>query len=82
MATKELSLNEMEEVVGGRGGSPRKLPARKGWEVIKIEKGATLGRIAREYHTTVDYLFRNNDTITNKNDITAGYYMYVPAGRK
>ena len=28
---------------------------------------------------TVNYLLSINPTITNKNDITAGFYIYVPA---
>ena len=79
MENRELNMNEMEEIVGGRGGSPTRLPRKKGYEVIKIERGATLTRIAYKYDTTVDYLVKINKTITDPNDITAGYYMYVPA---
>ena len=75
----ELNLNEMEEVVGGRGGSPTKLPKKKGFAVYRIQSGDCLSRIARRYGTTAEYLKAINPTITNINDITAGYYIYVPA---
>ena len=38
-----------------------------------------LGRIARRYGVTAEYLKAINPTIYNINDITAGYYIYVPA---
>lgn len=76
---KELSLVEMEEVNAGTGGSPRKLPKKSGLKVIQIKRGDCLSKIASRYHTTVSYLYQINDTIYDINDITAGYYMYVPA---
>ena len=76
--TNELNLNEMEEVTGGRGGSPTKLPYKAGFDVYQIQRGDTLIRIANRYRTTADYLQSINPTIKNKNDITAGYYIYVP----
>ena len=78
MSNNELNLNEMETVTGGKGGSPTPLPPVSAYDVYRIESGATLTRIARKFHTTVDYLMMINPTITNRNDITAGYYMYVP----
>ena len=78
MDNNELNLNQMEEAAGGRGGSRTKLPEIAGFDVIKIEKGTNLTRIARKYGTTVDFLVKINSTITDANDITAGYYMYVP----
>ena len=65
-------------VSGGRGGSKTILPAQPGLSVYQIVKGDNLTRIAKRFNTTVDYLFAINSTIKNKNDITAGYYMYVP----
>ena len=78
MNSSELNLNEMEEVVGGKGGSPTPLPHKPGLAVYQIQKGDKLGTIARRFHTSVDFLMEVNITITNRNDITAGYYMYVP----
>ena len=78
MDNMELNLNEMENVVGGAGGSKTPLPRKEGFEVYKILPGNTLTRIANKFHTTVDYLVSINPTITNRNDITAGRYMYVP----
>ena len=70
--------DEMENVVGGRGGSPTRLPDVAGLMVYKIQSGDKLGTIARTYNTTAEYLKAINPTITNVNDITAGYYIYVP----
>ena len=78
MENKELNLNELENAVGGFGGSPNPLPAKKGFEVYKIKKGDCLSKIAPAFNTTTNYLMSINPTITNKNDITAGFYIYVP----
>lgn len=78
MENKELNVNEMEEVNGGRGGSRRPLPPVEGLEVYRIARGDNLTKIARNKKTTVAYLMQINPTITDKNDITAGYYIYVP----
>ncbi len=78
MENMELNLNEMENVVGGKGGSKTQLKPTAKYDVYRIQRGDTLTRIAYRYKTTVDNLVKINPTITNKNDITAGYYMYVP----
>ncbi len=75
----ELNLSEMEEAAGGMGGSGKKLPGKKGFKVYQIQKGDTLIRIANRFGTTADYLKKINPTIKDKNDITAGFYIYVPA---
>ena len=75
----ELNLNEMEAVTGGTGGSPRQLPPRQGFFCYQIKRGDTLGRIARRYGTTENHLKSINPTIHDINDITAGFYIYVPA---
>lgn len=79
MDNKELNLNEMEEAVGGNGGSPTPLPLKDGYKVYRIADGDNLTRIAKRFNTTVPYLMQINPAITNKNFIRAGYYMYVPA---
>ena len=78
MENKEMNISEMEEVVGGKGGSPTKLPPKMGCDVYKIKSGDNLTKIARHYHTTAANLKAMNPTIHNINDITAGYYIYVP----
>ena len=75
----ELYMNQMEEVTGGKGGSPNPLPKKKGFQTHKIVSGETLSGIANKYGTTVNYLMSINPTITNKNDITAGFGIDVPA---
>ena len=82
MENKELNMNEMEEVSGGKGGSPTVLPKKDGFEVYKIVHGDTLSGIAKKYKTTVNYLMSINPTITDRDDITSGRYIYVPAGRR
>ena len=78
MSKIELNLNEMEEVTGGKGGSPAPLAPTATFDVHKIRSGETLTQIANRYKTNANYLMDINPTITNKNDITAGYYIYVP----
>ena len=78
MSGIKLNLNEAENVVGGRGGSPTYLPTKEYCDVYQICRGDTLTKIAKTHHTTVDYLMSINNTIKNKNDITTGYYIYVP----
>ena len=75
----ELNMNELNNVVGGSGGSPRPLPAKGGCFVYQIVKGDTLGKIARKFGTTVEQIKAVNPTIHNVNDITADYYIYIPA---
>ena len=79
MIMNELNVNEMEEAAGGRGGSRRMLPDKAHYVVYRIQKGDTLIRIANRFGTTADYLKKINPTIKDKNDITAGFYIYVPA---
>ena len=75
----ELSMNEMNNIVGGSGGSPHPLPEKSGCIVYQIVRGDTLGKIARRYGTTAARIKAVNRTIFNLNDITAGYYIYIPA---
>ena len=75
---RELSMEEMDTVFGGAGGSPRVLPERTGCTVYQIQRGDTLPKIARRFGTTAERLKAINSTIHNVNDITAGYYIYVP----
>ncbi len=75
----ELNLNEMEQVSGGRGGSSSKLPPKGGCSVYCIQGGDNLTKIARRYGTSIEFLMNINEgIIKNRNDITTGYYMYVP----
>ena len=74
---KELNLDEMEQVAGGKGGSRTRLPDKDGYIVHKIKKGETLKKIADHYGTTVEEILAENSTIQNRNDITSGYYIYV-----
>ena len=78
MSNEELNLNEMETVSGGKGGSPTPLAPTAVFDVYRVESGDTLTRIAGKFKTSVSYLMAINPTISSKNDITAGYYMYVP----
>ena len=75
---KELNPNEMEQATGGTGGSIVPLSPKAGYFVYCIKRGDTLTRIAKRYGTTVEAIKAANSTICNVNDITAGYYIYVP----
>ena len=79
MENKELNLNELENATGGTGGSSRPLRPTAYYDVYQIRRGDTLSKIARRYGVTAEYLKSINPTIYNINDITAGYYIYVPA---
>lgn len=75
----ELNLNEMEEISGGKGGYRTKPHNKAGFSIYRIQSGDTLSRIAGRYGTTASYLQSiNRSVIPNINDITAGYYIYVP----
>ncbi len=79
MIMNELNVNEMEEAAGGRGGSHKMLPDKAHYVVYRIQKGDTLSFLAYDCRTTVKALMRANPTIKNPNDITAGYYIYLPS---
>ena len=78
MKNMELNLNEMENVNGGRGGSPTMLPEKKGFFVHQIASGENLTRIAKKFGTTVKAIMDANPTIDNANFIRTGFYIYVP----
>ena len=66
----DLTEEQLSMVAGGAG--------KQEYQVYLIKKGDTLGKIAREYRTTVDLLMSINPQITNKNLIYAGRTMIVP----
>ena len=74
----ELKVNELENAVGGTGGSKNPLPPKKGYFVYWIQRGDTLTKIANRFGTTVKKIVAANPTIHNPNDITADYYIYIP----
>ena len=78
MDKMELNVNELENVVGGLGGSPTKLPHKAGYIVYHIVKGDNLTRIAKAHGTTVKKILAANPTIKDKNDITADFWIYIP----
>ena len=78
MENKEMNLNEMEEVVGGLGGSREELPEIAGLQVYRIVPGDTLSGLAIRFRTTEKHLMKLNWSITNANDITPGFYIYIP----
>ena len=79
MNNEELNLQEMENVNGGFGGYAHKPREKAGFMAYQIVKGDNLTKIAKRFNTTVDYLVSiNRSVIPNRNDITSGYYIYVP----
>ena len=76
---KELNLNEMENVAGGKGGSPTVLPPKDGYIVYQIVGNDNLTKIAKNYGTTVKAIVAANPTLEgNANFIRAGFSIYVP----
>ncbi len=75
---RELSLEEMDKVSGGKGGSPDMLPEKEGFWVYQIQSGDCLKNIAKRFGTSTKQLMHSNPTIFMECDITAGYYIYVP----
>ena len=55
--------------------SPLKKPVSSYYQ---IEKGDSLSKNDKKFNTTVSYLMEINPTITDKNFIRTGYYIYVP----
>ena len=78
MDKMEVKLNELEAVTFGTGGSAKPLPEKAGCFVYHIVKGDTLGKLGRRFGTTAEKIKAVNTTIHNINDITAGYYIYIP----
>lgn len=78
MDKMELNLNELDAVTGGTGGSRDPLPEKAGCFVYHIKKGDTLGKLGRRFGTTAEKIKAVNRTIHNINDISAGYYIYIP----
>ena len=68
MENMELNLNEMTEVTGGKGGSKNVLIAKKGYRVYQIQSGDTVD----------DLMAANAGLIKDRDDISTGYYIYVP----
>ena len=80
MDNMELNLNELEDVSGGKngGGFTRRPEDREGRSIYQIEKGDTLGKIARRNGTTVNDIMAVNPELKNKNYIVSGCYIYIP----
>ena len=47
-------------------------------QIYVVKAGDSLYALARRFGTTAERLKAINSTIHNVNDITAGYYIYVP----
>ena len=79
MNTNELNMKEMENVNGGKGGSPTVLPKKEGFIVYQIAGSENLTKIAKRYGTTVKAIKNANKAIDNVNFIRAGFWIYIPA---
>ena len=79
----ELSMDEMEKVVGGKH--------EKGWEynptnkcpagctTYRIRKGDTMKSIAAAHGTDTAGLLKLNPKVANPNQIVEGFWLIVPA---
>ena len=75
----KLTLDDLEEINGGVGGSPDPLPDYPGYVVYRIKPGDNLTNLAKTYKTTIEDLYTvNKKYINHRSDITQGFYMYVP----
>ncbi len=73
-AAEELSVEEMNEIAGG---AFKPLPIKTGFIVYQIQKGDTLGRIAKAFGVTINDVMKWNPKITDKNKIYYGDYLYI-----
>ncbi len=78
MESNELNLNEMEAVTGGDGGYKYRPQEKKGYFIYQIEPGDNLTKIAKKFNTTVNKIMAANPSITDKNFIRSGFYIYIP----
>lgn len=80
MENKELNIEEMEEISGGKneGGYDRPPKEKAGCVIYKIGAGQTLGKIARANGTTVERIMKVNKELKNPNFIRSGAYIYLP----
>ena len=74
MEAVELNPEELERAAGGKY---RPLPPKEGYIVYQIQRGDTLGKIARRFNITADEIAVWNPKISNKNLIYAGDYLYI-----
>ena len=77
---KELDLNEMEAVSGGKneGGYSRKPSEKSGCRIYQIKPGETLGKIARANGTTVNKIMAVNPELKSADFIVAHCFIYIP----
>ena len=80
MENKELNIEEMEEISGGKneGGYDRPPKEKAGCVIYQITPGQTLGKIARANGTTVEKIMKANKELKNPNFIRSGAYIYLP----
>ena len=71
----EMNLEQMEAVTGG---AYKPLTPKSGYAVYQIQKGDTLGRIAKMFNTTIAKIKNTNPKIVDINKIYAGDYLYIP----
>ena len=71
----EVNFEELEAV---SGGAYKPLTPKPGYIVYQIQRGDTLGRIAKAHNTTVARLMKENPKIVDMNLIYAGDYLYIP----
>ena len=77
---KEVDLNQMEKITGGRnkagyGYEPRE---KEGYTIYRIKSGDYLCKIAREHGVSVNSIMRANPELEDPDFIVAGFYLYIP----
>ena len=77
----ELTMNEMDEVSGGRvaaGGLKNKPGAKAGYILHKITANDTVWGLSRRYHCSMDASLKANPSIKDARLIRTNYWLYIP----
>ena len=78
----ELTMNEMDEVSGGRvaaGGLKNKPGEKAGYILHKITANDTVWGLAKRYGVTMNAIVKANPSIKNPRLIRTNYWLYIPA---
>ena len=79
--TKELNVEQMENVSGGRavaGGVKNKPAPKAGYIVHQITDTDTVWGLSQRYGCTMDAICKANPSIQDKSLIRTGYWLYIP----
>ena len=76
---RELDLNEMEQVSGGKSyGTERRLPCKKGCMVYCVREGDTILNLIRIYRLDRKQFMKENPDMRINDTLIPGSYIYIP----